>query len=186
MAQLKRSEAFTETSQKLRVPLLHFRTNAGAAMAATTPAAAGEFAVVSGTYGVGGTKLQGEAASGNTKTSYAKATVALPINYVAGSDFTIVIKHRVSVVLNTTANLVPQCYLSNGQGGVTGSNQVTTGAVTNNTASWVESTFSVTGTGFSPGDELDVYIRHIADDSGGANSGKGEVGSVYLGLSTKM
>jgi len=183
MPLLQRSEAVTETSQIIGIPLLDACNDDGSPLALA--ASAGKFGIVAGGFGTGGVKLQGEAASGNSKTSTAHYTVRLPQNYVAGSNFNIRVKQRVSVVLNTTANIDVNCFKSDGQGGV-GADQVTTTIITNNTVTWVNHTFAVTGTGFVAGDELDIYIQCQANDTGGANSGKSEIGSVYLELSTKM
>jgi hypothetical protein len=57
---------------------------------------------------------------------------------------------------------------------------------TNNTTSWVVHSFAVTGTSFSPGDEIDLYIQAQANDSGGSTNGVSEVGGVYLLCSTQM
>lgn len=183
MPLLQRSQAVTETSQIIGIPLLDAKNDDGSAVAAA--AAAGKFGIVSGGFGTGGTKLQGEAANNNTKTSTVKYTVRLPQNYVAGTNFNIRIAQRVSVICNTTANIDANCYKSDLHGGV-GADQCTTTIITNNTTSWVNHTFAVTGTSFSPGDELDIYIQCQANDTGGANNGKSEVGSVYLECSTQM
>lgn len=183
MPLLQRSQAVTETSQIYGIPLLDAKNDDGSAVAAA--AAAGKFGIVSGGFGTGGTKLQGEAASGNTKTSTAKYTVRLPQNYVAGSNFTIRVAQRVSVICNTTGNIDANCYKSDLHGGV-GADQVTTSIQTNNTTSWVNHSFSVTGTSFVAGDELDLYLQCQANDTGGANSSKSEIGSVYLEYSSMM
>ncbi len=183
MGQLIRSNAFTETSQKYRLQFGLARNPDGSAV--VVAAAAGLFGIVSGGFGVGGTKFQGEAASGNTKTSRLKYTFTLPQNYVAASSITLKVAQRVTVIANTTANIDAEAYKSNDNGGV-GSDQVTTTAQTNNTTGWVTHSFTITGTSFSPGDEVDLYLSAVVDDSGGANSSKSEVGGVYLELSTKM
>lgn len=183
MPLLQRSEAVTETSQKNRIELLSGRNADGSVLAAA--AASGTFGIVSGGWGTGGTKLQGEAANNNTKTSTVKYVTKLPQNYVAGSNFTIRVYQRVSVIANTTGNIDANCYKSDGNGGV-GSDQVTTSIITNNTTSWVNHSFSVTGTSFSPGDELDIYIQCQANDTSGANNSKSEIGGVYLEISTQM
>ncbi len=183
MGFLQRSEALVETSQKVRVPLLRFGNDDGSVLAAA--ASSGKFGITSGGIASGGTKLIGEVSNGNSKTSTAKVTFVLPQNYVAASNFTINISQRVSAIRNTTASIDAACYKSNDQGGV-GSDQVTTSAQTNNTTSWVVHSFAVTGTSFSPGDEIDLYIQAQANDSGGSTNGVSEVGGVYLLCSTQM
>ena len=183
MATASRANCFTETNQKIRVPLTAGVNEDGGALVPT--AAAGKFGIVSGAFGAGGYKLQGEQASGNTKTSTVKYRVPLPQNYVAGEAFSIKVKQRVTVIANTTANIDVEARKSDDQGGV-GADQVTTSAQTNNAITWVEHTFSVTGTSFVPGDEVDVLIRCQANDSGGANNSASEIGSVTLAISTKM
>lgn len=185
MAQLLRANAFQEDSQEIRVPLGDLRNADGTLFPATTPGS-GQYALISGGWGTGGTKLNGEAASGNTKTSTAKLTFAVPQNYVAGTNMTLKITARVSAVANTTANIDAACFKSNEQGGVSGSDLVTTTVITHNSVTWTEHSFTITSSAISPGDELDIYIRHSVDDSGGATGAKAEIGGVLVSMSTKM
>lgn len=185
MALLQRSSAATETSQKIRIPLTAFKNADGSAIPATTPGA-GQYAAISGGFGVGGHKLQGEAASGNTKTPTCKATFAMPQNYVAGTSFTLEVTERVSAVANTTADIDANLFKSNENGGVTGSDLCVTSAITHNSTSWVTQVFTITTTGLSPGDEIDIYLRHTVNDSGGATGAKGEIGGVAIKISTMM
>ena len=185
MASFTRTNAETETAQSIGLPLTGWKNADGSTMPATTPAA-GQFAHISGGWGVGGHKLQSEAASGNTKTPTTKQTFVMPQNYVAGTSFELKITHRTSAVANTTASIDASVFKSDGNGGVTGSDLVTTGAITYNNTAWTTSTYAVTTTGLSPGDEIDVYVRGTVDDSGGATGAKAEIGKTYLSLSTKM
>lgn len=186
MAGLQRSNAVTETSQELMglVPLLACRNEDGSVIAAA--ASAGKFGIVAGGWGTGGLKLQGEAASGNSKTSGLIFTGKLPQNYVAGTNLSVKIKHRVSTPANTTANIDAGFYESNGNGGVTGSDLVTTSATTYNSATWTETTFSVTGTGLNPGDQFELHVRMVVDDSAGATGARSELGEITIESSTKM
>lgn len=183
MSEMKRANAFDETAQVIKPPAGLYRNEDGSVLAAA--AASGKFGLVSNAWGVGGHKLQGEAASGNSKTSTVKLLVPLPQNYVAASTITLKVTHRVSVIANTTANVDAEVRKTDGNGGV-GSDQVTTSAQTNNTTGWVTSSFTVTGTSFSPGDEVEVFVRSVVDDSGGANSSKSEIGAIWFETTTRM
>lgn len=184
MGQIIRSGAWPETAQKIRPGFAFYRNNDGSALAAA--AASGTFGVTSGGYGTGGTKLEGEAASGNTKTSTLKIPFTLPQNYVAASSLTLKVVHRTSAVANTTANIDAEAYRSDQHGGATGTDQIAAAPTTVNTVTWTTSSFTITGTSFSPGDEIDIYIRTSVDDSGGATGAKAQIGDVWLETTTRM
>lgn len=184
MALLQRSNAAQEDNQEIRVPFGDLRNSDGSIITGT--ASAGVYGIVSGGWGVGGTKLQGEAASNNSKTSTTKFTFRVPQNYVAGTNLTIKPTERVSTPANTTASVDVQAYKSNENGGVSGSNLITTSAITHNSATWIEQSFTLTSALLSPGDELDIYIRQVVNDAGGATGAKSELGGVIVAMSTKM
>jgi hypothetical protein len=63
---------------------------------------------------------------------------------------------------------------------------VTTSAITHNSATWTEHTFTITGTLLNPGDELEVFVQTAVNDSGGATGAIAEVGGVWLETTTRM
>jgi len=179
-----RSECSLELAQVLdSSPLQNIRGSAGLPLAAA--ASAGQFGFVVGGWGTGGSVLEGEAASGNTKTSNASLIFFLPQNYEAATDITLKIKARTSVVLATASTLDVQAYKSDENGGV-GSDLCTTAAQSINSATWAEISFTITGTTLNPGDMLEVYIQCVADDSTGANAGKSQIGNINFVSSTRM
>jgi len=187
MPALTRAVAVPETSQSLCVPVTVPRHDDGTVISGA--AAAGKFGLTLGGFGAGGAMLEGEAASGNTKTSTLHFRWAVPQNFdtaAATRALALAINCRVSVVANTAATIDAEVYKSNGQGGQTGGDLVTTAATNINSATWAEVSFTVNPGSLTPGDELDVFVRAVVNDSGAANSAKAQIGGLRMVATTRM
>lgn len=180
---LNRAEAFTEPAQKIRLALSDFTDEDGAPT--VVAASAGRFGRKTGGWAVGGEWLEGEVASGVTKTDRTHFGFPVPQNYVAGSDITVSIVCRVSVAATTSATINCQGYKSNDNAGAGGALQA--GAAQSiNSAVWATKTFTITGATLNPGDVLDFYVEAIVNDGGGATGAKAQIGGVYFSTTTQM
>lgn len=183
MPYVTRAQCTAETSQVMGVSLAALMNDDGTPLAAT--AAAGKFGRVVGGWGTGGVVLEGEAASGNSKTSTAHFMWFVPQNYEAGTNISFKVKARTSVVLATSSGLDLQAYKSDENGGV-GSDLCATASQDINSATWAEYTFTVTGTTINPGDKIEFYLQCVANDATGSNSGKSQIGNIDIVSTTRM
>lgn len=183
MANLERSNAILETSQIIRVPLIDFKMTTGI-LSSGTPSA-GEFGRSVGGWSTGGYRMITETANGNTKTDRTMVRFALPQNYEDGEDIVVRVRARTSPTANTTATIDMQAYKSNEEGGA-GSDLNGTAAQACNSATWADYSFTIDGTTLAAGDELELWIEMIINDSGGTSSAIGHIGSVELLTSTRM
>ncbi len=183
MAQLNRAQAFTETGQSINIPLTSLRNDDGSLL--STAAASGKFGLISGGYGVGTVKLEGEAASGNSKTSTLMGSFPIPQNFEPASLLSLSVPSKVTATPATSGQLTMQAYKSDGNGGVTGSNLVTSGPASL-TTSWVSASFTVNPSSLVPGDELVIFARSVIDDTTGATGAKANIGKLSAVMTTRM
>lgn len=185
----QRANALSE-SLLLGVSLVQLRNDDGTVMDAT--GGVGKFSISAGGFGVGTIELLGETASGDTKTDDLMFTVVLPDNfqktaYPTGVKSLVVkIFHKTDPIANTTASIDLEVYESDGNGGVVGSDLVTTTTITHNSTVWTEHAFTVTATLIEPGDEMVFHIRTAVDDSAGAASAIAHIGKITLDYIGKM
>lgn len=143
-----------------------------------------DLAVVRGTFGTNAISLQTEDLhdKGSAQTRYARYSVILPPNYVAGQTVKIrVSAGMITTVADTTATVDVNCYSSDEDDTVSADLCTTTAASINTllSASITTTDFVITSTSLSPGDQLDVRIAvAINDDNNGAN--------VVIGAVTKL
>lgn len=184
MAQNVRAGAFQEDNQRINIPLSRIKNADLTPLAAA--ASAGKFGIIAGGFGVGTIKLEGEAASGNTKTSDGSDDLGMPQNYVATTPLVLEAQAKVTATPATSAQLSMQAYKSDGNGGVTGANLVTSGSPATLTNAWGAKSFTINGSSLSPGDELVYFLRSVVDDTTGGTGAKANIGKIDFKLSTKM
>lgn len=179
-ADIARSQLAQEALEPQAVPLQEFRTSGTGALlgtAAGTPA--GAMGLTYGTHGTGTPKLVGESASGNSKTNTARVVVTLPDNYDAGETITLRVRARITANANTSKTLDVEAFKVNGEAGVSGSD-LYAGAAQALTTSWANYDYSLNPGTLSPGDEVDIELTAVIDDTGGANGAVAEIGRVQL------
>lgn len=186
MALNTRANAAAETNQTLRIPLTQARNADGTAISAA--ASAGKFGMASGGVGVGGFRLEGEAANNNTKTSTLLLCYAVPQNFnTSGTKaLEVLISHKLSAVAATTATVDVEAYKSDKAGGVSGSDLCTTAAQAHNSGSLSDLAFTIDPSTLSPGDELIILVTSVVNDAGGAGSPKAYIGGLAARATTRM
>jgi hypothetical protein len=153
--------------QPYPIPLTDFRV--WDAMQTNLPGtpSADDLGLVGGTFGAATPSLRSEdlKAAGATNKR-ARVLVQLPWDYVAGQT----IKLRfaagmITTVADTTATLDCEAYkLQNDPDDAIGSDLVSTAATTINSLTFANIDFTVTPTGLSPGDILDVRLTAAVND----------------------
>lgn len=181
---IDRPHAFDETAQKIGISLGRDARNEDGTVL-TASAAAGKFGITSGNWTTGGLKLVGEAASNNSKTSTVKYRVALPQNYVAGSEITLHVNANVTATPTVSGVIDASAFESNTTGGVVGTDIQGT-AVQSLTTSMTDFKFVIDGSGLNPGDELEVYVQTVVNDTGGATGAIAQIGNIWLETTTRM
>ena len=154
--QLSRSYIDQEPLSVFALPITHariwdaFQTN-------LTTAASDDLGIATGAFGTGLPTIRGLDLVNGTVTGYARWLFQMPANYVALGD--VKIRFAAGMVLAaaaTSATVDVEAYLSARTGLKTGSDLVTTSAISINSTTFAENLFSVTSNSLSPGSWLDI------------------------------
>lgn len=151
------------------------------------PTTGDDIGIVSGTFGTATPSLQTrDVKAVGAAPHYARRMVQLPHNYVAGETVTIRLHAgMVTTVADTTATCDVECYKSNNEGAVSGSDLCATSATTMNSLTAADKDFTITPTSLSPGDWLDLRIAMHINDAASGTAVKGMIGRVQLLCDTK-
>jgi hypothetical protein len=138
-------------------------------------AADDDLALDGGTFGTDAPIVSsGDLADAGATTRYARFVTHLPQEYVDGDTITLRFSAGMEVVADDSATLDVECYKSDREGSV-GSDICTTAAQSMNDTSFVDLDFTITPTGMTAGDQLDVRIAMAIND---AATGSGVIGVV--------
>lgn len=151
------------------------------------PTTGDDIGIVSGTFGSATPSMQTrDVKAAGAAPHYARRMFQLPHNYVAGETVTIRLHAgMVTTVADTTATVDVECYKSDNEGGVSGSDLCTTSATTCNSLTDADKDFTITPTSLSPGDWLDIRIAIHINDAATVTAVKGIIGRVQLLCDTK-
>lgn len=146
-----------------------------------------DLGISSGTYGTAVPSIQtGDNKAAGAVTKYARRTFQLPHNYVAGE--TIVIRLHAGMkttVASSSATVDVECYLSDDEAAVDGSDLCATSATTINSLTMADKDFTITATSLSPGDVLDIRIAIATNDAATGTTVAGCIGKVAVLCDTK-
>lgn len=113
-------------------------------------------------------------------TLYARTMLWLPPEYDAAQTVTLrFYAGMLTTVASATATIDAECYKSDNAAGI-GSDRVTTSATTINSLSLANKDFTVTSSGLSAGDILDLRVAIAINDSATATAVIGIIGAAYL------
>jgi hypothetical protein len=180
-AAITRSKLEQETLADYMVPWEAFKVwNAYQTPLPGTPLT-DDLGLVGGTFGSASPSIQTEdlKAAGAT-TSYARFAVQLPPEYVDGE--TVVIRCHagmLTTVADTSATLDVECYESNSEAGI-GSDLCATSATSINSVTLADKDFTITASGLSAGDWLDVRLTVTVTDAATGTAVKALIGRVSL------
>lgn len=146
------------------VPLSDLRVHDAPATNLPGTAANDDLGFVTGTIGTAAPSVQSGDGKATTIARYARFQFALPPEYVAGESVVLKMTAKTSTVSDTTSTLDAVIYEVS-KAGAAGSDLCATAAQSINSATAAEKSYTVTATGLSPGDVLDVRI-HVAIEDG--------------------
>lgn len=145
-----------------------------------------DLGITSGTYGTGTPYINTGDNKAVTNTKYARRLFQLPHNYVAGETVVVRLKAGMkTTVADTSATVDVQAYLSDDEGAVSGSDLCATSAASCNSLTFADKDFTITATGLSPGDVLDIRIAIAVVDSATGTAVVGAIGRAELLCDTK-
>lgn len=165
MPQLSRSDLAKESNVAFPVPMTAWRVHdALHTLLPGTPA--GDDLGLVGDFGVDAPRLSaGDLKAAGATTRYARSCVALPPEYIDGDSVAI----RVSAgmadnVADNTATVDLEAHKLDGEGGV-GADICATAAQSINSTTFSDYDFTITPTGLSAGDELDLRLAVAVNDA---------------------
>lgn len=127
-----------------------------------------DLGLLSGTIGTAGTYLtSGDLKSAGATTRYARVQVPLPPEYYAAETVTVRLYTDMTAAADASATVDVQCYEMSKSAGTVGSDLCTTAATDCNSTTAAAKDFTITSTGLSPGDILDIRIAATVTDAAG-------------------
>lgn len=145
-----------------------------------------DLGLVGGTFGSASPSLQTADLKAAGATSVrARTMLWLPPEYEGGQ--TVQLRFHagmLTTIADVAATIDAEAYKSNGEAGI-GSNLVTTAAITINSLTLADKTFTVDASGLLPGDWLDLRVTLAVNDSATATAVKGIIGEAFLLLDIK-
>lgn len=178
---VSRSGITQESLAEYPVKLTDFRVHDALQTNLPGTSAADDLGLTGGAFGSASPSLNSSdlKAAGAT-TLYARVQLELPPEYDAGQTVQIRLHAgMVTTVADTAATIDVECYESDGEAGV-GSDLCTTAAQTINSLTLADKDFTITESGLSPGDVLDLRITMAINDAATGTAVQGQVGKVSL------
>lgn len=143
-------------------------------------ASSDDLAVIEGTFGTDAPTVQTSDAKVSTTTQRTRFQFALPDNYVSGATLTLRVRAgMVTTVSDTTATLDAECYVYDDDGAV-GSDVCTTSAQSINSLTKANYSFTITPTGLTAGDTLDIRLTIAITDGATGTAVIGEISKIAL------
>lgn len=175
-----RTDIAQETLAKFPIPLWCFRTHDALQTNLPGTSSADDLALSTGTLGTNSPKLTTGDVKASTVTRYARVQVPLPAEYDAGET----IKLRISGGMETTAadasaTVDVQCYKINREGAV-GSDICAAAAQSINDTTFADQDFTITATGLTAGDLLDIRLTVYVEDASTGTAVIATLGAVEL------
>jgi len=187
MPTVERNDLAQDSNQVYQVPLTEFRVHDAVQTNLPGTAAADDLGLVTGTLGTDAPTIQtGDLKSAGATTRYARAQLALPPEYVDGESVTLRLSAGMkTTVADTSCTVDVEAYASDREGAV-GSDLCSTAAQSINDDLVLENVdFTITPTGLSAGDLLDVRIAIACNDASTGTAVIGVIGAVELLLDVK-
>lgn len=130
-------------------------------------AASDDLGITTGTFGTGLPYVTaGDLKSAGATTRRARFLFVIPENYVAGQSVQITANAgMVTTAADGSCTIDFECYRSDRDTTIGGTDLVSTSATTINSTTFGEKNFTVTATSLSPGDILDVRVSITCTDS---------------------
>lgn len=167
--------------QAFNVPMTSWRTFDAMGTPIPSAAANDDLALVGGTHGTNHPVIDAGDVGGTTSTRYARAVIPLPWEYVAGQ--TVQLRFYAgcqTTAPDTTCTLDIAAHATDGDNTVGADLASAAGANNIKSTSFANVDFTITSSGLSPGDELDVLLSIDYADTGDAGVMIPTIGKVQL------
>jgi hypothetical protein len=180
MPSLSRSDLQQENNAEYTIPHTAWRVHDALDTLLPDPSAADDIGI-DGTFGTGPIKLTcGDLKAAGATTRYARTQVVLPPEYVAGETITLRFSAgMLTTVADNTCTLDVEAYALDDEGGIS-ADLCTTSAQSMNSTSFANLDFTITPTGRSAGDSIDVRIAIACNDAATGTTVEPAVGTAKL------
>jgi len=134
-------------------------------------AATDDLALIGGTFGTAAPTIQaGDLKAAGATTRYARFTAVVPECFDAGQTVQVLITCGMTTTISdTTCTLDLECYKAD-KLGVVGSDLCSVAALTMNSLTFSEKTFTITSSGLAAGDVLDLRVAIACNDAATATA----------------
>jgi len=170
-----------DTAATLQVPIQQFlSTDLITPLGATGDATI--LGIVAGAHGTNGPSLQGKDVTGLTATTtdLARTLLAIPADYVAGTNLTIRLHAgMLTTVADTTCTVDVQAYIPDEEAGIS-ADLCATAATSINSLTLADKDFTITGTTIAAGDIIDLELTTVSVHTGTATATIPIIGAVKL------
>jgi len=181
MPTIARSNLEQNALTEFAVPLTDLRV--WDAMGSLLPAAGAndDLGLYGGTFGTNSPKVStGDLKAAGATTRYARFQRELPAEYDAAETLTLRISAGMeTTVSDGTATVDVECYKADREGGI-GSDICATAAQSINSLTFANKDFTITPTGLSAGDMLDIRIAVAVNDAATATAVTATIGAIEL------
>jgi len=162
------------------VPMVDLRVWDALATVLPGTSADDDLALVGGTFGSATPKISTGDVKASTVTRYARFQFQLPVEYVAGASVTLRLHAGMTTnAADTSATLDVECYKSDGEAGVGSDLCATTAQDINNTTK-ADKDFTITATGLSAGDVLDIRLAVAVVDAATDTAVIADIGAIEM------
>lgn len=181
MPTLDRSDIAKTSNAVFAVPVTKFRVHDSIDDPLPGSAAADDLGCDGGTFGTDAPVLSaGDLQSAGATTRYGRAILTLPAEYVDGDTVTLRLSAGMAdTVADTSATVDVECYKSDREGSV-GSDICSTVAQDCNSTTFDDYDLTITPTGLSAGDQLDVRLALAVNDAASATPITAVIAAVEL------
>lgn len=182
---IPRSKLAQDTFAPYAIPLTDLRVHDNFTALLPQTAASDDLAIIETTFGTNAARLQTSDAKTTSVTQRCRFNFPLPPEYDDGQSILIRVRGGMNTTISDgTATVDVECYAHDGDGAV-GSDLCATNALTINVISKANKDFTITPTGLSPGDMLDVRVTIAITDTATGTAVIGEISDIQVMLDIK-
>ncbi len=174
-----------KTLAKVLLPLHLWKKHNDPAASLPATSSGSDLGLYGTTYGTNTPEIMTyDVKAAGAQSLYARfPSLMIPYDYDDGETIQIVsFAGMEGAVADTSCTIDFEAYKVDGQGGVTGSDLITTVAQSINSLTFADKTFTLDASNVDPGDILDIRMTVAVNDAASASSVQAAIGKVYLQL----
>jgi len=180
MPTYSRSELALDSAKEFTVPMTELRVWDALATLLPSTSSADDLGLYGGTFGSASPKVSTGDFKNTSVTRYARFQFQIPAEYEAGKTITLrLVAGMKTTVASSSCTIDVECYKSDEAAGV-GLDLCTTAAQSINSLSFTDKDFTITPTGLSPGDILDIRVTIAGVDSATGTTVEAAIGSIQM------